>query len=215
MKLRFNFLISLCPAERTQFQLPQQSQSHRTLTATNDVRNLKELNITESIKREKLIYTENWFDKLDRIVIYLFFTWGFVLPFLVYFNPHRDFSKTGIEFYLIFIFSIFCAYIIFRKATEKKLTKIESEFDTEKNKELINEYCQKMGFEKYRNSKNIIIYNSVNPLSINSNYKTSRIFLIDKNKIYLTMLKENYKLNIPILFSQMFLKKDIEKLTRT
>ena len=72
-----------------------------------------------------------------------------------------------------------------------------------------------MGFEKYRNSKNIIIYNSVNPLSINSNYKTSRIFLIDKNKIYLTMLKENYKLNIPILFSQMFLKKDIEKLTRT
>ena len=179
------------------------------------MRNLKELNITESIKREKLIYTENWFDKLDRIVIYLFFTWGFVLPFLVYFNPHRDFSKTGIEFYLIFIFSIFCAYVIFRKATEKKLTKIESEFDTEKNKELINEYCQKMGFEKYRNSKNIIIYNSVNPLSINSNYKTSRIFLIDKNKIYLTMLKENYKLNIPILFSQMFLKKDIEKLTRT
>ncbi|KQT29565.1 hypothetical protein ASG22_19775 [Chryseobacterium sp. Leaf405] len=31
MKLRFNFLISFCPAERTQFQLPQQSQSHRTL----------------------------------------------------------------------------------------------------------------------------------------------------------------------------------------
>ena len=31
MKLRSDFLTSLCPAERTQFQLPQQSQSHRTL----------------------------------------------------------------------------------------------------------------------------------------------------------------------------------------
>ena len=184
------------------------------LTATNYVRKLKELNIAESIKRERLIYTENWFDKLDRIVIYLFFSWGFVIPFLVFFNPHKDLTKTGIEFYLMFIFSIFCAYVIFRKATEKNLTEIKSEFDTEKNKELINEYCQKMGYEKYRNSKNIIIYNSENPLNINSNYKTSRIFLFESNKIYFTMLKENYKMNIPVLFSQIIMKKEIEKLIK-
>ena len=34
MKLRSDFLTSFCPAERTQFQLPQQSQSHRTLAAS-------------------------------------------------------------------------------------------------------------------------------------------------------------------------------------
>ena len=184
------------------------------LTANNSVRNLKNLNIDESIKRKKLIYTENWFDKLDKIVIYIFFSWGFVLPFLVYFNPHRDFTKTGIEYYLLFLFSIFCGYVIFRKATEKKLTEIESQFDIEKNKEIINEYCQKMGFEKYRNSKNITIYNSVNTLSLNSNYKTSRIFLLDNKKVYLTMIKENYKMNIPVLFSQIILKKEIEKLIK-
>ncbi|MBK9454602.1 MAG: hypothetical protein WBP31_08815 [Chitinophagales bacterium] len=178
------------------------------------MRNLKNLNIDESIKRKKLIYTENWFGKLDQIVIYIFFSWGFVLPFLVYFNPNRDFTKTGIEYYLLFIFSIFCGYVIFRKATEKKLTEIESQFDTEKNKEIINEYCQKMGFEKYRNSKNITIYNSVNTLSLNSNYKISRIFLLDNKKVYLTMIKENYKMNIPVLFSQIILKKEIEKLIK-
>ena len=78
----------------------------------------------------------------------------------------------------------------------------------------INEYCQKMGFEKYRNSKNITIYNSVNTLSLNSNYKISRIFLLDNKKVYLTMIKENYKMNIPVLFSQIILKKEIEKLIK-
>ena len=178
------------------------------------MRNLKNLNIDESIKRKKLIYTENWFGKLDQIVIYIFFSWGFVLPFLVYFNPNRDFTKTGIEYYPLFIFSIFCGYVIFRKATENKLTEIESQFDTEKTKEIINEYCQKMGFEKYRNSKNITIYNSVNTLSLNSNYKISRIFLLDNKKVYLTMIKENYKMNIPVLFSQIILEKEIEKLIK-
>jgi hypothetical protein len=94
------------------------------------------------------------------------------------------------------------------------LTEIESQFDTEKTKEIINEYCQKMGFEKYSNSKNITIYNSVNTLSLNSNYKISRIFLLDNKKVYLTMIKENYKMNIPVLFSQIILKKEIEKLIK-
>ena len=84
----------------------------------------------------------------------------------------------------------------------------------QKNKEIINEYCQKMGFEKYSNSKNITIYNSVNTLSLNSNYKISRIFLLDNKKVYLTMIKENYKMNIPVLFSQIILKKEIEKLIK-
>ena len=71
-----------------------------------------------------------------------------------------------------------------------------------------------MGFEKYSNSKNITIYNSVNTLSLNSNYKISRIFLLDNKKVYLTMIKENYKMNIPVLFSQIILKKEIEKLIK-
>ncbi len=178
------------------------------------MRNLKNLNIEESINRKKLIYTERWFDKLDRFVIYLCFTWGFVLPFLIYFDPHRDYAKTGIEYYIVFIFSLFCAYVVYRKATEKKLTEINSQFDSEENRKLINKYCEEKGFEKYRNSKNIIIYNSESAFNIKPNYKVSRIFLLNNQSVYVTMIKENYKINIPVLFSQIFLTKDIEKITR-
>ncbi len=178
------------------------------------MRNIKDLNIDESIKLEKLIYTENWLDKIDQIILYLFFSWGFILPFLIYFNPHRDFEKTGVEYYLLFVFSVFCGFVIYRKANEKRLIAIESKFNEEKNKEIINEYCQKMGFEKYRNSNKVIIYNTVNLFGVNSNFKTSRIFLFENKKVYFTIIKENFRLNIPVLFSQIILKKEIEKLIK-
>lgn len=184
------------------------------LTATNSVRSLNKLDIEKSIELKKLVYVESWFDKLDRFVIYIFFSWGFILPFLIYFDPYRDYSKTGFEYYLIFILSIFCAYVVYRKATEKKLCEINSKYDAEENRKLINQYCEQMGYEKYRNSKNIIIYNTESSFNINPNYKISRIFLLNNKSVYITMIKENYKLNIPVLFSQLILKKDIEKITK-
>ncbi|WP_394774495.1 hypothetical protein [Flavobacterium sp.] len=174
------------------------------------MRSLKNLNVKKSIDQNKLVYSEDWFDKFDRITIYMFFTWGFLTPFLVYSDPYRDYSKTGIEFYLLFIFSLFCAFTIYRKATEKQLTKIVSKYNAEENKLLINQYCEKKGFEKHRNSGNVIIYNSNNYLSYRP-FQTSRIFILAKNNIYFTMLKENQKMNTPVLFSQISLKRDLEK----
>ncbi|MET3025406.1 hypothetical protein ABXT06_01900 [Flavobacterium sp. UW10123] len=176
------------------------------------MRRLKNLNIRKSIEQRKLVFSENWFDKFDTITIYMFFSWGFIMPFLVYFNPYRDYSKTGIEFYLLFIFSFFCAFTIYRKAIEKKLTKIVSKYDTGKNKGIIIEYCESKGFEKHKNSGNLIIYNSLNYLAINPRFQTSRIFILDKNDIYFTMIKENQKMNVPVLFSQISLKRDIKNL---
>ena len=176
------------------------------------MRSLKNLNIRKSIEQNKLVYSEDWLEKFGTITLYLFFSWGFLIPFLVYFNPYRDNSKTGIEFYLLFIFSLYCAFTIYRKATEKCLTKIVSKYNTEENKLLINQYCEKKGFKKHKNSGSVIIYNSLNYLAINPRFQTSRIFILDKNDIYLTMIKENQKLNIPVLFSQISLKRDIENL---
>lgn len=72
-----------------------------------------------------------------------------------------------------------------------------------------------MGFEKYRNAKNIIIYNSNKFYDLNSNYKKSRIFLFEGRKIYFTMIQDGWRLNVPVLFSQIILKNEIKKLVKS
>lgn len=175
------------------------------------MRALKNLNIEKSIELGKLVYTESWYDRLDAIFVYIFFCWGFILPFLIYFDPYRNNLKTGSEYSFLFIASFFCAYAIYRKAIEKRLIKIEGKYDAEKHKLIIDEYCKKLGLEKDRSSKNIIIYNKEMPYQFNTNYETSRIFLLKDQNIYFTMLKSN-RLNSPVLFSQIFLKFEIKKL---
>ena len=47
--------------------------------------------------------------------------------------------------------------------------------------------------------------------NFNPNYKISRIFLLKENIIYFTIIREN-KLNTPVLFSQISLRRDIKNL---
>jgi len=176
------------------------------------MRSLKNLDVEKSIIKSKLIYTESWFEKFNTIMLYLFFSFGVICPFLVYHDPYRDHSKTGTEYYLLFFMSIFFAYAIYRKATEKHLTKIISKYNAERNKAIITEYCKKFGFQKAVNSKNLIIYNKSDAYAINNLYQSSRIFILEKNDIYMTMIKEGPKTNFPVLFSQLLLKSDIKKL---
>jgi len=163
------------------------------------MRNLKNLNRKQSIESKKLIFEESWFDKIDTIVNFVFFGSGGVVPLLSYFDP--NFKGKGIEYFFLLSFSIFCLYSFYKKATEKKFHIIKSQFDEKTNQKIINEYCLENGFEKRKNSNGIIIFNSENTLNIYPNHVTSRIFILSNNEIYFTMLKENFKLNIPVLFS--------------
>ncbi len=176
------------------------------------MRQIQNLNIQKSINKQKLIYKESWLDIFDKIIIYLFFLWGGILPFLIFFDPYRDFSKTGFEYYLLFFWTIFCAYVIYRKATEKKLTKIRSNYTQEKNREFITEYFEQNNYERYKNASNILIYNEENDFSFNPNHQTSRIILLDNNDVYTTVIKDNFRLNIPVLYKHISLRKDLRKI---
>ncbi|WP_333852339.1 hypothetical protein [Epilithonimonas sp.] len=176
------------------------------------MRQIKNLDIKESIEKKKLIYKESWLDIFDKITIYIFFLWGAILPFLVFFDPDRDFSKTGFEYYLLFLGTIFCLYVIYRKATEKKLIKLKSNYTQEKNRKVITEYFEQNSYERYRNALNILIYNEENDFYFNPNYQTSRIILLDNSDVYITVIKENFKLNVPVLYKHISLREDLKKL---
>ena len=176
------------------------------------MRNLKNLNKRRSIEEEKLVFQENWFDKIDTIIFCLFFLWGAILPFLIYFDPYK--SDNGSGYYIPFAFTIFSVFAICKKLREKNFHKIVTRNSEEKNAEIIRDYCLKDGYETRRNSNGLIIYNIPNSMSINSSHEISRIFIVKENKIYFTMIKENHKLNIPVLFSDYFVVKDLKKLTK-
>ncbi|HRO74978.1 MAG TPA: hypothetical protein PLP27_02385 [Crocinitomicaceae bacterium] len=174
------------------------------------MRQLKQLNIEKSIKQEKLIFKESWFDKFDAITVYLVFGWFVILPFLMFFDPYRTQGEIG--YYLIFIMTFFGIYVIYRKATEKRLINIPNSNDQERNRQLINEYCQSEKFNKYRNATNIIIYTEDADFSINPKWKTSYIFLFKNNTVLFTVLKERFKLNLPTLTKHLFVKRDLKKI---
>ncbi|MHA3047696.1 hypothetical protein JSO59_010125 [Riemerella anatipestifer] len=178
------------------------------------MRQIKDLKIKESIEKQKLIFKESWLDVADRITIFFFFSWGAILPFLIFFDPYKNSTEGGFEYYLPFLATFFCIYVIYRKATEKKLSEIETKNSQEENRKIITEYFEKNNFERYRNASNILIYNEENDFAINPRYQTSRIILLDKNKVYSTVLKENFRLNIPVLTKHIFLSKDLKKILK-
>lgn len=176
------------------------------------MRNLKDIDINKSIEQKKLIYPEKWYEKLDQLGNYFIFSWFFILPFLIYFDPYRDQMKTGFEYYLVFAFSLFGVYAIYRKATEKRLLEIVTQNDVEKNKELVKKYCEKLGYVQYRNSKNLMIFNATGFLSMRPTDKTSRIFIFKDKYIHFTVIKDNVVGNGPVLTTHLILKNDLKKL---
>jgi len=85
------------------------------------MRNLKNLNVKKSIEQNKLFYSESWLDKFGSYVFYLFCLSGFIASFLIFYDPYRDHSKTGFEYYLVFILSIFFVYSFIEKQPKKDL----------------------------------------------------------------------------------------------
>jgi len=106
---------------------------------------------------------------------------------------------------------LFGLYVIYRKATEKHLFKVNSAFDKQKNKQLLLNYAAKYGWQVYKNSNDCLIFNEQTSY-FNSRYKKSMIFIVKDNLVLFTILKDNYRLNIPSLTSHLFLKHDLKKL---
>lgn len=174
------------------------------------MRKIVKIDIPKSIKQEKLLFEEAWFDKLQSIALYIFFSFAIILFSSIYgvksTNSNEEFYK-----YLSAFGIILFAYIIYRKATEKKLFVQKSNFEQEKNNQILLQFAKEKSLEIYRQSKECLIFNREKD-DLNTNYKKSMIFLLDENKIYFTIIQDGYRLNLPVLLSHYFLKKDIKKL---
>jgi hypothetical protein len=176
------------------------------------MRRITKIDINESVSRHKLIFQEEWLDKFDRFVVYIFFSGLIIYPALTIFEA--DFNNPNDKFISLTILPLcilFGLYVVYRKATEKLLFTLTTPFDRQKNKQILLTYADKQQLEVYRKSNDCLILNE-SLGDFNPSYKKSMVFILKDNEVLFTILKDQYKLNLPTLTSHLFLKHDLKKL---
>ena len=184
-------------------------------TINTKVREIRKLNIEDSILKGKLIFKEGYLDKINRLTVYIFFSPLIILPVLMILNQNFENANDAFLLYTIFPISIFTGlYIFYRNASEKSLIKIETKFSKEDTRKLLLDHAESKGYEIYRKSGDCIILNEKSS-DFNESYKRSSIIFIQDYEVSFSVIKDGFRLNLPVLFSHLMLKRDLAKLFKS
>lgn len=176
------------------------------------MRTLRNLDINKSIESRKLIFEENWSDKFDNFTNYLIFIAliNSSVLCLKEINPLSSNDRVG--YYLFPLVIVFCLYGFYCKFSEKHLKEIKFYIHKEEAKQKILEYGKKYNYRISKISDNLVFLNeSINNFSSRNHEKTILVFFKSDSILY-TIIKEGYRLNAPVLFSQHFTRRDLKKM---
>ncbi len=169
------------------------------------MREIKRIEVSRSIILKKLIFKENWIDRIDRIFIYVVF--GTLIILLTFMILNADFNLLKQKLFLLtaFSFTIFLSlYIVYRTANEKILIELTTKFNEEKNRQILVMFASKNKLIINRDSKECIILNT-------RFFRTIVIFIIKNNIVLFTTLTDGFRINLPTLFFHLILKQRLKK----
>jgi len=176
------------------------------------MRELRKINIEDSVSKKWLTFDEGCLGKLNRLAVLVLFGQFIFLPVLMILN--EKFISSNDEFILHWVLPISILiglYGIFRSLTEKQLIKINTSQDRQTIKKAILEYAEKNQLEIYRKSNDCIILNSLSYMYINTSHRKTRIFFFNDGLLLFTVIRDNFKVSIPVFFTHLFLKHDLKK----
>jgi hypothetical protein len=174
------------------------------------MRRLKNLEITESIKYRKLVFDENYLDKLDAFTIYLAFI-SIIVNSALLFREITPSKNNSLE-YIILIFVIsFSVYGLYCKITEKRLKEIKFNIHKEDAKQRILEYGKKYNYRISKISNNLIFFNEPTDVYNSGHHEMTTIIFFKDDAILYTLIKEGAKINAPVLLSQHLTRLDLKK----
>jgi hypothetical protein len=178
--------------------------------------NLSYIDTAKSIEKGRLIASLNWLDNIDKItdrIVFSLLLISFVGSLsLIYFQGEIKNSNEKAIAYVVFpIIISFGLYSLFRKITESKLMSFETHFGRHRNKELLLAFLEQNGYYIYRDNKEIVIVDVEESLSFNKIWKKTITFILADNKIYFNIAKKYPILNPPVLFTHLFLQRDLKK----
>ena len=177
------------------------------------MRELQKINIVTSVSKKWLTFDEGWSDKFNRLTVLILFGQFIFLPIMLIAN--EKFTSPNDYFILHWVLPtsiLIGLYGIFRGLTEKRLIKITTSQDRQTIKKTILEYAEKNQLEVYRKSNDCIILNSPSYMDINTSYKKTRIFFFNDSLLLFTVIRDNFKVDLPIFFTHFFVKRDLTKM---
>lgn len=176
------------------------------------MRTLRNLDITKSIESKKLIFEEDWSDKFDNFTNYLIFIALITCSLLCLKEINPLSSNDRVGYYLFPLITVFCLYGFYCKFSEKHLKEIKFYIHREEAKQKILEYGKKYNYRISKFSSNLIFLNE--PINDFGPRNLERIILVffKNDAILYTVIKEGFRSNAPVLFSQHFIRRALKKI---
>lgn len=168
---------------------------------------MNNLNIGESLEEGKLVFSESFSNKTGDIMLYVVLGFFVLLPFYLLLVQ----SQLNPVFYLLFFLAGFSLYIIYRKAVEKRLISMSSRYGLKKNIALIRSYCENKGMTTIMSSENCAIFSEADFFYLDSEAAILRVFLFKNNEVYFTIVKDNPRVNLPVV-TRYFLRNDLKQM---
>lgn len=170
-----------------------------------------QVNITESITKGWLIKKKSWFDKIETPFCVFVLLWFPFATILLLFSNEVKNQNDKVFGIISIVFSIISLFGCYRKIVENKLISIDSKFSVGESKERLINFLEKEGLEVKRKSGSLVIAYEIGTLSFNETHIKVYTFIIHSNKIYFTIVRENFRINFPVFFYHYFLKQKLSK----
>ena len=175
------------------------------------LRNVLQTDLEKSFTKQKLVFKEGWMDKFDYLIVYSFF--GLIVGFCISTIKDDFFYETDkFTFLTVYgLLTLFSLYIIYRKATEKHLIRIKTEYNAQENVKVLMNLVDKQELGIYYKSTNFLIF--TDPIDLYPGHNSYMIFLVTNNLILFTILHDGQPI-FPSLVLHLFIKRDIIKLLK-
>jgi hypothetical protein len=176
------------------------------------MRKLSNIAIEQSIFQKRIICDKESADGMDHFFIYVilgtvFFGSIAALADLDYNNPnHLLLAYAGIPLLILC-----CAYVLYRKITEKHLFFLKTSYTKKQLLPMLLDFAKEYSMELYPQSDGLLLFNET-PDESKPEYKKTSIFIIRDYEIHFAVLKDHYKLNYPVLFEHLLLRRELKKL---
>ncbi len=171
----------------------------------------RDLDTEQSIAKNKLVYRQSWGDKFG--VIQGYFICGILLLYTVFFHPATGVIKDEpfILYFLVPFLFLSSIYIGYRQFTQKSLLKQATNYKTEKAGDMLLAYAHEKDYSTYKIGKDCVIWEDSIMFSAHDDKKYT-VFIIRDYCIWFCVIKEIKGSNRPVLFSHLFLERDMKEL---